>query len=527
MQNREGVESETGTQEYRRRKQNVSKSLQKNNLFVGGPAGCANGWPLSRLAGANFLPLVSSLLAILWLAGCAAPVDRTKQLLELNLANRQGAIANLTERYAAEPEAWEAYSLGVLHGADRNYEQMNAWFDRCRQLSSEHDEDIAYTRLGHWRDEAAAGDALAAENQWAEAAARFARALKAAPEKNETRLRWIEARVMAFGPGREEIRTLVVADRPAAILRWLENVDGDQQATPRLETRVRLASQLRAANGQPGDALAAFVTAELDRLDRDWLAMARHQQQATAWSEDDSESQALLAASRRTAGTALLQEALELFSAERAPAALAKLDTADLVDPGRADVTGARHNIRNLESAVDARSVAEILALGDLDASWLSVWMHRLYHKGRLREAGMVAQQLLDHPDNLSSRQRNQALRVRVAFSRQVGDLDQAREDLRALLQGGPPQPEVAFLLGDVLLAQSRYEEARVRFEQARAWGDDSLALTLRLAGVAFSQNDYDAMAGWAEVALQQDPANAEALRLRDRARDLSGEVAR
>lgn len=505
----------------RRGKRIVFKALHSNKLKKSRlvPAeGAASG---RHLLGANFLPLVPSLLALLLVVGCAAPADRTKQLLELDLANRQQAIANLSRTYEAQPEAWTAYSLGILHGAEGDYPAMNQWFDRCHALTAEHDEDITHARLSHWRHEARAGDHAAGEGRWAEAATHLARALEAAPQKKETRLRHVAARVMAFGPGLAEIRTLVAAGRPAPVLRWLEQAARPENASTRLETRVRLTSQLRGARTQTGDAMAAFVASELARLDRDWPAMIQLQEEAAKMGAAEHDLGKPLAAARRATATDLLQQALELFSDERAAAALARLDTAAMVDPDRADIISARQNIRNLESAAGAGAVAEVLALGDLDTAWRSVWMHRLHHQGRLREAAMVAENLLSHPDNLTLRQKNQALRVRVAFSRRVSDLDQARDDLRALLDDGQPHPEVAFLLGDVLLAQSRYEEARHRFEQARAWGDESVALILRLAGVAFSQNDFAAMADWAHIALEEDPDNNEARGLLARARQL------
>ncbi len=489
---------------------------------------------------ANFLPLASSLLSLLWLVGCAAPADRTKQLLELDLGNREQAIGNLTRDYRTQPEPWVAYSLGVLYGAEGQYQAMNQWFDRCRTLTAEYDEDIIYTRLSRWRDEARAGDQAAARGDWLAAMDYLARALEAAPEKKETRLRHLAARVMALGPGLEEIRALVAAGRPAAVHRWLEQAAAPENAASRLETRVRLTSQLRGAGGprgdarnadartadtQTADALATFVASELARMDHDWPEMLQLQEQTAALGAGASEFRKPLAAARRGTGTHLLQQALELFAAEQVPAALAKLDTAAMVEPGRADIVAARRNIRNLERARDARAVNEVLALGDLDTAWLSVWMHRLHHQGRLREAGLVADHLLNHAATLTPRQKNQALRVRVAFSRGEGDLEKAGDALRAMLADGEPQPQVAAVLGDVLLAQSRYEEARHRFEQARDWGDDSVALVLRLAGVAFSQNDFKTMAAWAEVALEEEPDNTEARALLAKARQLGGEV--
>ncbi len=495
-------------------------------------SGVDSGW---RPWQANFLPLASSLLTLLWLVGCAAPADRTKQLLELDLANREQAIGNLTRNYRTQPEPWVAYSLGVLYGAEGQYQAMNQWFDRCRTLTSEYDEDIIYIRLSHWRDEARAGDQAAAQGDWLAAMEYLARALEAAPEKKETRLRHLAARVMALGPGLEEIRTLVAAGRPAAVHRWLEQAAAPENAASRLETRVRLTSQLRGAGSPRGDAhdpdartadaLATFVASELARMDQDWTEMLQLQEQTAALGAGATEFRKPLTAARRGTGTHLLQQALELFAAEKVPAALAKLDTAAMVEPGRADIVAARRNIRNLEKARDAHAVNEVLALGDLDTAWLSVWMHRLHHQGRLREAGLVADHLLNHADALTPRQKNQALRVRVAFSRREGDLEQAGDALRAMLADGRPQPQVAAVLGDVLLAQSRYEEARHRFEQARDWGDDSLALVLRLAGVAFSQNDFRTMAAWAKVALEEEPDNTEARALLAKARQLGGEV--
>lgn len=471
-----------------------------------------------RRPGVRIWPLVSSLLTLLWLAGCAAPVDRTRQLLELDPTDRDGAITELTNRFERTPEAWQAYSLGILHGARGELTTMNTWFTRCRQLSHERDEDIAYARRRHWREEARAGDEAAREGAWARAADHFDRALAATPENEETRLRAVTARIMAFGPGREEIRALAAAGRPAPVLRWLETAAAPEMADRRLETRVRLASQAVAGRSEEGDALVALVAGELARLDRDWPAMARHLERARQLADDDPDILIPLERSRQATATALLQGALELWSVEKAALALATLDTAETLVPGRADIYTARTNIRQLEGATEPREVARILSVGDLDTAWLSVWMHRLHHQERWAEASLVAGYLLDHPDRLTPAIRLQALRIRVAGSRRSGDLDRAREDLRAMLAEDRPQPRVALLLGDVLLAQSRYAEARHRYEQARAWGDDSVALTLRLAGVAFSQNDRQAMTRWAEEALAREPDNAAARALLEKA---------
>lgn len=485
-------------------------------------------------AGTNFRPLMSSLVTLLWLAGCAAPADRTRQLLELDLANRQGTIESLDRQFSARPEAWQAYSLGILYGADGDYKEMNTWFERCRTMTAEHDGDINFARMGHWRDEARAGDEAAAQGQWAEAMTRFEKALLAVPGKKETVERYYEARTLAFGPGLDEIRNLVALEHPEAIYRWLEMVAQEDMAHHRLGIRVRLSSRMNEVAPAPGDDLAHqkaydlahLVCGELARMDRDWLGMDRSFQQIGTGEEASRPLRRQITESRQASATTLLQEALVLWSEENVSAALAKLDTADVVDPDRADVVTARQNIHNLQGARNSAQVAEVLAMGDLDSAWLTVWMHRLHRQGRIQGAGLVADRLLSHPDPLTTDQKSQALRVRVAWSRRQGHLDRACEDLRTLLDDGTPQPEVALLLGDILLAQCHYEEAGLRFEQARRWGLDTVGVSTRLAGVAFSQNDFPAMAAWAASALELDPENEEALALRDRARLLGGEVA-
>ncbi len=482
---------------------------------------CGSNW------GINLLPPVLrirqallGLLALTLAAGCAAPIDRTRQLLELDLAHRQGTIESLQEQLQNQPEPWLAYSLGVLYGADGQYENMNKWFQQCHKMSTELDQDIEYNRLGHWRDESEKADSAAAQGDWALAAAHLEKALAAVPEKQETRLRWLEARLMAFGPGLEEIRTLVTADRPEAVYRWLEMAAATDEDDVRLEVRVRLGSQLSGTNRENGDELAAYVVGELCRLDGDWTGMDKYYRQAgVSWRKETTTARSQVA-------TGLLQQSLARWSKNQVPAALAKLDTANMVDPDRADVFQARRNMIALNRAQTGSQVAQILSTGDLDQRWLTFWMSRLYARGRMRDAGMVANELLRRPESLSSYEKSQALRVRLAFSRSIGNLDQTRDDLRALLASGDQLPAEAIILGDVLLAQSHYEEARHWFNKAQFWGDNSVSLILKKARIAFSQDQFQEMELLATLATEREPANADAQRMLAQARDLIFEAA-
>ena len=173
--------------------------------------------------GTNYLPPVSriclSFLGLALLLNCAAPMDRTRQLLELDLAHRSGAIKTLLKNQQTNPDPIQAYSLGVLYGADGDYEKMNLWFDRCSSQTGSQDQDILYIRHSHWRDEASAADHAAETGDWTRAASLLEKANQAAPEKTETWIRLVEARVMAFGPGLGEIRTLVEAKKPEVLSR--------------------------------------------------------------------------------------------------------------------------------------------------------------------------------------------------------------------------------------------------------------------------------------------------------------------
>ena len=328
---------------------------------------------------------------------------------------------------------------------------------------------------------------------------------------------------MAFGPGLEEVRTLATADRPESIYRWLENSADPSASDIRLEVRVRLSSQLPATNKENGDELAAFVVGELCRLDGDWFDMDKYYRQAgVSWEDETSAARGLVA-------TGLLQQSLVRWSNDQVPAALAKLDTADIVDPARADIFQARTNMVALNQAQSGSQVAEILGTGDLDQRWLTFWMARLYSRDRLRDAGMVANELLRRPELLSSYEKSQALRVRLAFSRSIGNLDQTRDDLRELLASDQELPVEAVILGDVLLAQSHYEEARHWYNKAQYWGDSSVSLIMKKARVAFSQDKFKEMETLATLATEREPANPDAQRLLAQAQILiledSGEV--
>ena len=481
---------------------------------------------LRSIMGASFLPLVSriclSLVAATLVASCAAPVDRTKQLLELDLAHRQSAIESLQKKQEAQPEPWRAYSLGVLYGAEADYENMNRWFQRCSSSVNTFDHDIEFIQLGHWHDEALAGDQAAEAGDWMTAAMRFENALMAVPNKPETRLRLVEAKVMAYGPHLEEIRTLAGGDQPQALFRWLEKVKDPDWAQQRMEVQVRLASQLRGATRQNGDALAAYITGELSRLDGDWMTMDQHFRSAKNLDSENATLRKQMKEARASVSGLLLKESLVQWSGDQIPSALAKLDTAEAVDPGRPEIFMARRNITALEQARTPSQVAETLAVGDLDKRWLTFWMSRLYTRNQLREAGMVANELLRYPEALTTNQKSRALRVRVAYSRSIGNLDQTRDDLRTLMAAGDPLPLEAVILGDVLLAQSSYEEARHWFEMAQSWGDDSVSLILKKARIAFSQDRFGEMETLALEATEREPDNEEALEILRHSRTLS-----
>jgi len=431
-----------------------------------------------------YLALAGLVLAV----GCAAPVDRTRQLLELDLAHRHSAVESLKKKQETDPQPWQAYSLGVLYGADGDYENMNRWFKRCSGQTNTFDEDMAYISRGHWRDEAEAAD-LAMENEdWETATVRYSQALIAQPQEKTTRLRLIQARVMSMGPGLEEIRALVEADQPQVLYRWLEKVSGEAGKDIRLEVRVRLVSQLSGMKREKGDGLAFFLLGELNRMDSRWQEMQDDFLKAV---DLNHETQPEIQQIRNAVSGQLLKESLAHWAGNDVPAALAKLDTADVVAPGRADIFQARRNITILERAQSPHQVAEALAMGDLDQRWLTFWMSRLFTRNRLREAAMVSNELLRNPENLSPSEKSQALRVRVTYARSIGNLDQARDDLRSLLQSGETQPNEAVVLGDILLAQSSYEEALHWFENAQQWGDDSVSLILKKARIAFSQDRF------------------------------------
>ena len=481
------------------------------------------------VVGTNFLPPVSkiclALVGATLVASCAAPVDRTKQLVELDLAHRQGAIQSLQKKQQAQPMPWQAYSLGVLYGAEGDYENMNRWFQRCSSSTNTLDHDIEFIQLGHWRDEAQAGDQAAEAGDWALAVTHFENALLAVPEKPETRLRMVEAKIMAFGPGLEEIRTLVGAEKPQALYRWLEKAKDPALSQLRQDVRVRLASQLSAAQKQNSDALAAYVLGELGRLDGDWEAVDRHFLSAQNLDPENAQQAQQIQSARTSVSGLLLKDSLVQWAGDRVPVALAKLDTADVVDPGRPEIFLARRNIMALERARTPSQVAETLAVGDLDRRWLTFWMSRLYTQNKLREAGMVSNELLRRPNSLTPAQKSQALRVRVSYSRSIGNLDQTRDDLRLLLASGQPLPVEAVILGDVLLAQSSYEESRHWFEQAQSWGDDSVSLILKKARIAFSQDRFVDMEKLALAATQREPDNQEALQILGSAQMLNGKA--
>lgn len=513
----------------RDRKRNVSNLLLPNVLFDRKNAGLFLAELFDSARWTNFLPPVSKIcLALAGLAlvvGCAAPADRTKQLLELDLAHRKGAIDTLQKQQKVHSEPWQAYSLGVLYGADGDYKKMNQWFERCRAQTNTLDQDIEFIRLGHWRDEALYGDQAFVAGQWLMAVTRLENAILAAPEKSETRLRLVEARVMAFGPGLEEIRTLADAERPEAIRRWLEQSATPELSQQRLEVRVRLSSQLSGVKNENGDALAFYVAGELCRRGGDWLAMDSNYHQAQTLDPANREQSHQIQEIRNSVSGVLLKESLVHWADDQVPAALAKLDTADVVAPGRADTFQARRNIIALNGALTSSRVAETLAVGDLDQRWLTFWMSRLYVQNRLRDASMVADELLRHPQSLTPTQKSQALRVRVAFSRSIGHLNQARDDLREILLLGDILPTEAVILGDVLLAQSSYEEARHWFDKAQSWGDDSVSLILKKARIAFSQDRFTEMENLALAAVEQEPDNAEAQKILLRAQALSDEA--
>jgi len=479
--------------------------------------------------------------------------DRTRELLELDLADRGRAITQLEGEFDRQPAAWQAYSLGVLYGADEDFAAMNLWFAECRRRTDQYDPKIERIRLEHWRDWARRADGDFEAGRWPEAFEACETALLAAPEKQETRFRLIEARVMAWGPELEEIRALVAADRTAVLDRWLEAVAAtpasideveaseasSELAASRMDVRVRLASQLRNATRQPADSEAVFVLGELCRLDRDWVGMNYWYEQAggmLAAPGADTRRAAIMSSNRRLSADQLLGEALLAWSDDRAGLAVARIDTAAMVDLNRGDLVLARRNLEMLLSAEGSTEIRTILAMGDVNPGWLALWMTQLYNHERYREAAQVADALLaDSPDQDGAlpsqatadpearKRRDQALRIRGAWGIRSGDLEGAARDLKDLLEGGLVDPVTAVTLGDVSMSLSRYEAARRWYGQAAAWSGSTTDLLLRQSRVAFCQGRFPDMLVLMNQALALDGADARVQHLHAEARRLNG----
>ncbi len=476
-------------------------------------------------AGASFWSGVPRFLrgvlggAVLWAAvGCAVQSDRTSDLLELELADRDAAISRLEAEDRAAPAAWSAYSLGVLFAADGDYAAMDHWFTICAERGDLYDGRMAALRRDHWRRWARQADDDFAAGRWAEAERACTLALDAEPGHEDTELRRTEASVMAHGPTPIDLAVLTAADRTAVADRWLEAVAaGAVEAT----TVEGVATALAAAPTLP---IGAFILGELARCEPDYAAMARWYA-ATGGVLDDAHRGAM-AAGRAAAHELLLNEALIAWSAGDQAACLGCLDTADLVRPGDDSAAQIRARAVVLAAADSPEAVARVLTDPSLDDAWLEAWLGRLRARGRADEAIVVCDALLMPSRGTDPQLIRRARLARASLLADRGAWDAAAFDLRALLE--PPSGDaaddvaVATALGDVLLNGSRWEDAARWYGQAAAWNGDDAELCKRQARAAFGAGRWDELLRHAEAAVALAPADAEARRLLEQAQLLA-----
>ncbi len=477
---------------------------------VYGRAARTSFWPgLPRNLGAALLTAI-----LIVAAGCAVQSDRTSDLVELGLADRNAAISRLEAEDRADPAAWRAYSLGVLHAAAGDYAAMDRWFALCAERGDLHTTRMAAVRREHWRRWAEAADQHFAAGRWAEAERACATALAAEAGHPDTELRQAEAAVMAHGPTPRTVAVLTAADRTAVLDRWLEAAAAGAVDAA---ARARVAADLVAAPTLP---MGAFVLGELARLAGDHAAMARWYDATGGLLDTDHRD--VMTAERRAAHHRHLAAALAAWATGGQDQCLAHLDTAAAVLPGDEATALARARAVVLDRAAGSDAVARVLSDPTLDDAWLEAWFTRLGAAGRLDEAVVVADHLLAPARNAPPDLVRRIRRARAAGLASRGHWDAAAADLRALLDGPGDEAALATALGDVLLAGSRWDDARAAFARAARAGGPTLALHKRQARAAFGAGRWHELLSHSEAALALDPADAEARRLQQQATQLA-----
>ncbi len=445
-----------------------------------------------------------------WVAlagGCAVREDRTAELLSLDLVDRADAVARLQAEDRTEPTAWRAFTLGSLQAEAGDYAAMTTWFATCLERDPGFAPDVEAVRSRHWKRWAEEADAAFAAGHWADAERLCTVALTVDAHHDDTVLRRHEAAVMAHGPTPAGVAALTAADRTAAVDRWLEHALGGGVTA---DARARVAAGLAV---DPVFPMGAFALGELARAAGDDAAMGRWYDRTQGLL--DAHHRDVMAANRQSAQVRFVNAALAAWAAGDQAGALAAFGAAEAVRPGAADVAALRARAVALDAARGEAAVTAALEHPDLDDAWLEAWLVRLHAAGRTDDAVLVADRLLQPVRRAAPDVVRRARRVRASCLAARGQWDAAAHDLRLLLD--PPSGDravdatTAIALGDVLMSNSRWNDAIPWYASAEQWGGETAALHKRQARAAFGAGRIAEFERHARAALVLAPGDAEA----------------
>jgi cytochrome c-type biogenesis protein CcmH/NrfG len=117
--------------------------------------------------------------------------------------------------------------------------------------------------------------------------------------------------------------------------------------------------------------------------------------------------------------------------------------------------------------------------------------------------------------DDLERPQTAHAYYLLAAAHMAQGQTTEAASTYQQMVALFPKDPQPPFLLGNVLLAQSRQAEARKAFEQSAVVSPDYMPATERLLDLDIADKQYTAAVGRAQQLIEKDPKRAQPWALR------------
>jgi len=440
--------------------------------------------------------------SMLVLVGCFAHQGQLQEMRGFSLYERDAALQKLERGYSQSPEDWEAYFLGELAADDRQYDDMNSWFERALGHSPRFDEQIEYRRAVEWSRHAAAGDSAFARRAYESARDLYRTALAIDGECEETARCLAETSLLIDGPNLATIELLQEHGSTGALYRWLDaevarpSAEGEQVAR-------RLAHEL---DRSAPNADAALLVAELARQRDDHPGMVRWYERAIA---DGHAQQQTMNLTRDRLATGYLAAAHEAYADGEFRVAIAMLDTTDILRPGQPESKATREALRSLTGNHSPAELDRLIASGEVDTEWLRIVLVDLYRQERWLDAEQVATRVLDDvaTDEI-------ALLASYRARLEVGARDSALVWLDALELAGHGDDDVAYNRGILSLETARPDDAGPAFAAALARGGDPKLCLTQLSILAFYEGNFRDMVGLGRRLVDHDPGDRDSWRL-------------